>query len=609
MRGLFGARGFEDAVALPPGGMTLQLTRRETGRTLQTLVALAIVPVAISAAWLALASDHLERPLATALYRSYLAAAPMLIGLYWWRRRPASRFGPLLIVFGITAWIVSWQSSDWPLAFDLGVLAEAPGVVLTFYLFLAFPSGYLESAADRALVGAWTVVMFGFYIPWALASPVIAGAGPLTSCVPACPDNVLQIGSAPRLVEVLGRWEIYLLLVLTVAVLVVYAARLSAASRPRRRALIAVAVTSLLFLPVFFTFHFSRQVLKLDPDTLQTMSWGVVGARVLLPLGFLVALVQADLFAGAARANLLRELITRPSPERWRDVVALALDDPGLRMAYWDTTSYRYLEPGGNELTTQAGPNRTWVEADRDGRPVAAMHIDRALAEDPELVQVATSATVLAIEHGRLEGELLESQARIIAAGDAERHRIERDLHDSAQQRLVALRIHVALASERLYVAEQRDMVDQLGAEVEEAIDDLRSIATGAYPDVLRQAGTAAALRSVSRYAAIPVSIDDQLSSRHPEAIELAVYFCCLEALQNAAKHAGPGSVASVRLSQDDGYLSFTVEDDGTGFASGRVKRGAGLNNMADRVSTAGGTLHIASAVGRGTQVTGRLPI
>jgi signal transduction histidine kinase len=152
-------------------------------------------------------------------------------------------------------------------------------------------------------------------------------------------------------------------------------------------------------------------------------------------------------------------------------------------------------------------------------------------------------------------------------------------------------------------------MVDQLGAEVEEAIDDLRSIATGAYPDVLRQAGTAAALRSVSRYAAIPVTIDDQLSSRHPEAIELAVYFCCLEALQNAAKHAGPGSVATVALSQDDGYLSFTVEDDGAGFASGRVKRGAGLNNMADRVSTAGGTLHIASSVGRGTQVTGRLPI
>jgi signal transduction histidine kinase len=610
MPGFWSPQTSDSAVILraPAQGMTVPLAGRVTAHMLQVAVAIAIIPVAASAIWLAVTSDHLERPTATALYRTYLAVAPMLVGLYWWRRRPASRFGPLLILFGITAWAVSWQSSDWPLLFDLGVLAEGPATVLTFYLFLAFPSGRLETAADRLLIGAWTVVVLGFFLPWALGSPVIAGGGPLSGCIPACPENVLQVASAPELVEFLGRWETYLLLALTVAVLVVYAARLRAASRPRRRALIAVAASSLLFLPVFFTYHFSRQVLELDAGTLDTMAWLVVGARVLLPLGFLVALFQAELFAGVVRGKLLEELVTRPSPERWRDAVARALDDPALRLAYWDPTSARYRQPDGDELAVPARADLAWAEADRDGRPVAAMVVDAALAEDPELVQAATSATMLAVEQGNLEGELRHSEARILAAGDAERRRIERDLHDSAQQRLVALRIHLALASEKIDGSEQRDMVERLGTEVEGALDDLRSVARGVYPAILREAGMAAALRSLSRYAAIPITIEDGWQHRHREEIELAVYFCCLEGLQNAAKHAGSGSVATVRLSEDNGYVRFTIEDDGVGFEPETVQWGAGLENISDRVSAAGGTLRIESSTGHGTRVFGQLP-
>ncbi len=610
MPGFWSPQTSDSAVILraPAQGMTVPLAGRVTAHMLQVAVATAIIPVAASAIWRAATSDHLERPTATALYRTYLAVAPMLVGLYWWRRRPASRFGPLLILFGITAWAVSWQSSDWPLLFDLGVLAEGPATVLTFYLFLAFPSGRLETAADRLLIGAWTVVVLGFFLPWALGSPVIAGGGPLSGCIPACPENVLQVASAPELVEFLGRWETYLLLALTVAVLVVYAARLRAASRPRRRALIAVAASSLLFLPVFFTYHFSRQVLELDAGTLDTMAWLVVGARVLLPLGFLVALFQAELFAGVVRGKLLEELVTRPSPERWRDAVARALDDPALRLAYWDPTSARYRQPDGDELAVPARADLAWAEADRDGRPVAAMVVDAALAEDPELVQAATSATMLAVEQGNLEGELRHSEARILAAGDAERRRIERDLHDSAQQRLVALRIHLALASEKIDGSEQRDMVERLGTEVEGALDDLRSVARGVYPAILREAGMAAALRSLSRYAAIPITIEDGWQHRHREEIELAVYFCCLEGLQNAAKHAGSGSVATVRLSEDNGYVRFTIEDDGVGFEPETVQWGAGLENISDRVSAAGGTLRIESSTGHGTRVFGQLP-
>jgi signal transduction histidine kinase len=580
------------------------------GRAVRTIVAAAILPIAVSVVWLAAASDHVEHPAATAVYRTYLAVAPLLIGVYWWHRRPSSRFGPVLIAFGIASWVMSWQSSDWPLAFDLGVLAEAPFTFLTFYLFLAFPSGHLETRADRLLMGAWLVVLCGFFLPWALGSPVIAGGGPLSTCVPACPANVLQIGSAPGLVETLGRWETYTGIVVTIAVLTVYLVRLRTASRPRRRALTAVAVTSLLFLPAFLIFHVSREILELDPDILTAMSWVVVGTRVLLPLGFLLALFQADRFAGAARGDLLQRLLTRPSPERWRDEVARALDDPDLRLAYWDPESTSFREPDGAELKAPEESDRAWVDADRDGRPVAVMVIDGALAEDPELVQAATSATLLAVENGNLEGEVRHSQARILAAGDSERRRIERDLHDSAQQRLVALRIHLAMATEQLDAGTtQHAMVERLSSEVDDAIDDIRTVARGVYPELLSYAGVAAALRARLQGAAIPVRVEDEWRRRHDQALELTVYFSCLEALQNAAKHAGTGATATVTLSETDTSIAFSVADDGVGFDPASLPRGAGLTNIADRVSAAGGTLRIESGRHHGTRVTGRIPV
>jgi signal transduction histidine kinase len=255
-----------------------------------------------------------------------------------------------------------------------------------------------------------------------------------------------------------------------------------------------------------------------------------------------------------------------------------------------------------------SGSGRTWVPVERDGRAVAAMVIDETLAEDPELVRVAASATLLAVENGALEGELRASRARILEAGHAERRRIERDLHDSAQQRLVALRIHLTLAGERLDRSEQRAMLDRLGAEVDDAIDELRTVAHGIYPQVLAQHGVGAALAAVALRSAMPVGIRDEWIGRQSEAVETTVYFCCMECLQNAAKHAGPGASAAIRLREANGDISFSVEDDGAGFDPGVVDGGAGLANLADRLAAVGGTLRIDAAPGRGTRITGEIP-
>jgi signal transduction histidine kinase len=490
----------------------------------------------------------------------------------------------------------------------VGVLAEGAGFVLTFYLFLAFSTGHLVTLTNRLLIAAATVTALVFFVPAALLSPVLMGAGPLSDCRPACPENVLQVATDADAVAFFGRWGIYAMLALTVAVLAVYWRRVTTASKPQRRALIAVAASSLLFLPIFFVFHFSRVVLHADADTLEPIRWALAGIRMILPLGFVVALFQAELFAGAVRGRLLEQLVRRPSPEQWRDAVATALDDPPVRIGFWDPSSERYREADGAELVApDAGSGRSWVKVDRAGLPVAAMVIDDALAENPELVRAATSATVLAVENGNLEGRLRETQSRVREVGAAERKRIERNLHDSAQQRLIALRIHLELTSERLPGSEQEEM-QRLGAEVEHVLEDVRAAASGAQPPGLAAHGVVTALRSLVQDAAIPVAVQDLGVGRHSELVETTVYFCCAEALQNAAKHAGPGVPAVVRLSQARGWVEFSVEDEGVGFDPGSIARGRGLENMSDRVTAVGGSLELHAAAGQGTRVRGRVP-
>ena len=573
-----------------------------------TAAVLSILPLVSVSVLLAATSDHVEHRTATALYYGYLVAASLLVGLYWFVRRPNNACGPLLAMFGMAVWVASWQSSDWALAFDVGVLAEAVAFVLTFYLFLAFPGGRLRTLGNRLLVAAMIVVAAAFYLPWALLSPGLTGGGPLSICRPACPANVLQVGSNAAAVEFLGRAEIYALLALVLAVLGGYWVRLSNASRPQRRALIAVAASALLFLPSFFIYEFSRQILEADPATLEPMAWALVGVRGIVPLGFLAALFQSELFAGAVRGRLLEQLTRRPSPQQWRGALAVALDDPPVRIAFWDPEAGRFRDPDGSELTPpHPGSGRSRVEADRDGQPVVAMDIDEALTEDPQLVRAATSATVMAVENGSLERQLRASKARIGEVGAAERKRIERNLHDSAQQRLVALRINLELTSERLHGPEQREM-QRLGTEVGQVLEDVRTAATGGQPPELDRYGVAAALRSLARSGVMPVAVEDRGFGRRSQLVETTVFFCCAEALQNAAKHAGPSASATVHLSCSDAWLHFSVEDEGVGFDSGAVARGQGLDNIADRVSAVGGSLAIDSAAGQGTRVTGRLP-
>jgi signal transduction histidine kinase len=209
----------------------------------------------------------------------------------------------------------------------------------------------------------------------------------------------------------------------------------------------------------------------------------------------------------------------------------------------------------------------------------------------------------------RLE-ELRLSRQRLVSAQDAERRRLERNLHDGAQQHLVALKVKLGLA-EMLAAKDPekaKQTITQLKSDTDEALETLRDLARGIYPPLLAEKGLVTALEAQARKATLPVTVEAEGVARYPQEIEATVYFCVLEALQNVQKYAG-ASTAVVRLCEDAAQLRFEVEDDGRGFDADRVKKGSGLTNMHDRLDALGGTIHLSSGPGHGTRIGGSVPL
>jgi len=243
---------------------------------------------------------------------------------------------------------------------------------------------------------------------------------------------------------------------------------------------------------------------------------------------------------------------------------------------------------------------------------------DAATSEHLRGLLAATAAQARVQEHDRhavelrtVLDDLRAAQRRVVAAGDAERRRIERNLHDGAQQRLMAVRLELGLLEEQLR-QEPHAAAKQLAAlrrELDDALDELRELAHGLYPPLLASDGLQAALTAVGRRSPIPVRIDAHALRRAPRSIESTAYFCCIEALQNAVKHAGAGARVTIKLAMRNRCLLFSVEDDGVGFDANVVRPGQGLTNLSDRLSGLGGGAEIRSAPGVGTVLMGELPL
>ena len=533
-------------------------------------------------------------------------------GLLWRHGRPSSLLGTLLIAEALLLCLSSFAGSPTPGIYLVGIFAGWAAAIGLTWLLVAFPGARPRGAAWTVLWLAFAAIVLG-ELPLLLTSSSIHGLPAVGRCVADCPANAARVVDAPGVASAFGHVEAALQALWGTALLVYMGLHYMRASKPRRRMLAPLYVVIAPFVAVFAVNGFVTDLAGYRSMGLDTV---FASARIVAPLGFVAALLFAGAYAGAALAYMTGRLVGQPSIAAVEQLVRRVLDDGQARLAFWSPRYGRWVDRHGRPVPLDpATLGISWRSFPHGGEPVLAIVHVSALGEDTELVDAVGAAAMLAVENRRLHQHLVDSvqelrasQQRLVTASSAERRKIERDLHDGVQQRLVALRIHLELAQG---LAESETGLGKrlaaLGSDFDDALDELRAVAHGIYPPLLSEEGLAAALREAARRSIVPLTVGVEDVGRLSEECETAVYYCCLEALQNVAKHAGDEAVASLRLWRDGRSVCFAVVDDGVGFVPNRSRDDVGLTNMTDRIGAVGGSLAIRSEPGEGTTVQGRV--
>ena len=537
-------------------------------------------------------------------------ASFVLAGLIAWSLRPRNRVGLLMIGVGVGLLTrnLSLQETvrqvSYPIEVVLHFISPLWAVVF-LQLLLAFPGGRLVSQLDSVVVGSFYAV-----IPLAAVLAVAVGhyrlLGPIGKPVfdmtsPAGPVYLacLVIGSA----LVIRRWFL--------------------GGRARRRSM------SPLFWPmvpitIFFLLSAAAVLGTLiTPRQLEGLRNFLYGLAVVfplflvaLPLGFLVGLLRSGLDMSSV-GDLVVKLSGGLAPERLQPALAQVLHDPTLEVAYWLPAQESFADLEGQliELPTASSDRAVSVLGDLSS-PVAALVYDSSLVNEGQLVDAAAAAVRMALENARLQvqlraqlEEVRQSRARLVEAADNERQRVERDLHDGAQQQLVTLLLSMQVTKTeaiRHSDPETAKLLEANIAALRNALDELRELARGIHPTILTQAGLVPAIRSLTERCPIPVEVigelgDDPLAPQ----VEAALYFVVSEAITNAVKHSR-GRRMSVSLGRRSGFAMVEVSDDGVGGADLSV--GSGLRGLTDRVAAVGGRLVVKSDYAGGTTIHAEVP-
>jgi signal transduction histidine kinase len=517
-----------------------------------------------------------------------LIAAGLVICL---GRRPR-RTGDLALLAGFT-WFApvwaAWQNGP-PLIPSLAMALGGFTFPLIVHLVLAYPDGRASPAPARALIAA-------AYVEALLAAAVLAlFRDPYLDpgCLANCNVNFFLVRSLPSLAHAAGIADRWFAAAAAAALIAICAARLVAGSRPARRRLLPVAVPAIMFAAAV-----AARAVALQRTTVED-PFNAALFTIFAVASAAIVLLAAGLISGVARARAERRAIARiavnlgeaPVPGSLQSALAEALHDPELRIAYWLPGPQRYVDASGHAVPEPAATSGgTVTRLMRSGRTIAAItHSGAAPGLDSHLGPAIT----LGLENERLQAELLAqleelraSRARIVETADAERRRLERDLHDGAQQRLLALSYDIRLARASAEAdgdtAAQMTLAtatEQTGA----ALQELRELAHGIYPAVLAEAGLAPALATLADTAPLPVQIRQADNRRYPAPVEATAYFTVAEAIDDAARRGADR--AAVTVTQERGRLVVTVEDNGT-------SRDAPMVTLTDRVGALGGSLYL----------------
>jgi signal transduction histidine kinase len=519
-------------------------------------------------------------------------------------RQPANPLWKLMLAYLIGGWLIwALQYVSNPVVQGLAWTVNAIWIAVFVHVLVAYPSGHLRTRFDRALV----LFVYAFVVGIRLL--YVATWEPETSCPTAwCPENVLFVWSNAQLSDLIKAANLAAPIIGAVVLYAIWRHWRTAGPAARRVLLpvvVAVPIAYVINSLSYLADAFGTEALR------SAAHYPSLATVAIVPLGLLLGVLRFRLGRGRV-AGLVVELGSGVPAGGLRDTLARALGDPTLQLAFAGPNAAGYIDGAGHpvELATE-DRDRALARIERDGEPLAVLVHDRTIdEEDPGLVEAVSSAARLAIENERLTAqvraqleEVRASRARIVEAGDEERRKVERDLHDGAQQRLVALTMRLEQA--RATAAGSSRLIDDTTAELREAIAEVRGLARGLYPPILTEAGLAAAVGSLAERAPIPVEIRIP-EARLPTAIEVTAYFVVVEALTNVTRYAG-ATTARVDAAIADDVLTVTISDDGHGGAD--PGRGTGLRGLTDRVAAIGGSLEIDSSPGEGTTVRATLPL
>ena len=514
------------------------------------------------------------------------------LGLVYWVRHNRNRFGPLLVAAGFAWFLAEWTNPNVgsALVFTIGLVGFVACAPLVGHAALAYPSGRLTSSADRVLLTfayADAVVLLGFL-------PTVVFDPPAQGCFD-CPKNLILVDGDQSLFATFNRWGIKLGLAWTLLVVLLMAWRLF-----RSRSVLAVvgpvlgpAGAFLLLVSWDFRHSLDRGILTNDPFDQRVWRYEAA-ALLVLALGVGWGLLRGRR-ARASVARLVVELGQSPRPGGVRNALAEALRDQSLQLAYVREGGEGYLGADGRPVEIEVGTRRALTPLLREGRPFAVLVHSATLLDDPALVEEVVSAARLAVENERLQAEvraqledLRASRARIVETGDGERRRLERDLHDGAQQRIVGVALALQLLKSQLGRDRDPDLTSQIDdaeTELHLALAELRELAHGIYPAVLSDEGLAAAVETLAEHSPTRIEIGAIPEQRLPPSVEAAAYFAIAEVVKGA-----PGGV-TVDAVQKNGRLVAVIRHSGP--TGPDPEADARLLEIADRVGALDGKLDV----------------
>ncbi len=561
------------------------------------LIVLAGCIAAAGSVVIALADSGIAEPGLQAALLDWITLPYILAGVIAWARRPDSRFGPLMVAAGFAIFLSSLQWSTASIPYTLGLAFDLLAVALFIHLFLAYPSGRLMLRREKLVVVSAYAAAVGLQLV-----KMLLGAGETT--------NVVSLIDRSEATEIVEDVELLGLSAFALAGLGMLVVRRRTSIRSPRRS-IALLVDSFALALVMVAALLVAGGFDLPGfETLRRATFAVLG---IAPVAFLIGLLSERLTSTPV-ADLLVRLRADPAPADLREALARALRDPSLTLAYWLPQFQSWVDADGREVDLpDPDSGRAVTLIDRDGERMAALIHDPSLEEEPQLLDAVSAAAAIALENARLQAELRArldelrgSRQRVLEAGQQERQRLERNLHDGAQQRLIALRLELGLLEERLDAdPESKRRLGRARRQIALSLDDLRDVARGLHPAVVTGHGLPVAVESLAARTPVPVRLTVTLENRLPEGLEVAAYYVVCESLANVAKHARATS-ATVEVSRQSGHIVIEVTDDGVGGAD--TERGSGLRGLADRVEALGGRLRIWTPAGKGTHIRAEMP-